>query len=88
MAQKWDYKFILRYRTLNNVYLAGDWEAKDNGKPIGKVDLVVVASQLGAEGWELVSIVPRSSTAVVADKMPTGGVTTEELWVFKRPKAI
>ena len=36
---------------------------------------------LGDEGWELATISPRSSHFAEA-----AGVTSEELWVFKRPK--
>ena len=37
--------------------------------------------ELGAEGWELVSVVTRSESRAWS------GFTTEELWVFKRPVA-
>jgi len=39
-------------------------------------------ARLGDEGWELVAITPRSS--VLGD--PFAGFTSEELWVFKRPR--
>ena len=39
-------------------------------------------SKLGEEGWELVAIVPASSYAGPS----TAGFTTDETWVFKRPK--
>ena len=50
----------------------------DEGK--WNVDLSVVLNQLGLDGWELVNVVPRVGVSQGANP-----VTTEELWVFKRP---
>jgi hypothetical protein len=52
-------------------------------------------NDLGKEGWELVSISPRSSflgghenTDVKTITNDFAGFTSEEVWVFKRPKNI
>ena len=47
--------------------------------------------KLGDEGWELVTITARASRATIAgntvsNNVPTAGITTDELWVFKRAK--
>ncbi len=68
MKQKWQYKFLVRER----------YKDQDEGK--WNVDLNVVLNQLGFDGWELVSVVPRVGLAQGANP-----VTTEELWVFKQP---
>jgi len=39
---------------------------------------------LGEEGWELIAAVPRSS--VIIGTGLGAGFTSDELWVFKRPK--
>ena len=72
--QKWEYKTILRDRGLvkvKDMYAVGDW----------KLDIGDELSALGKQGWELVTVEPRSSTT----GMMYAGVTTEDLWVFKRP---
>lgn len=43
-------------------------------------DIVGELPRLGDDGWELVAISPQ------AGAMGSQGVTTEEVWVFKRPK--
>lgn len=80
VRQTWDYKIIARSRDPFKVPF--DWnnwseDAKALSTP---VDILAKTKQLGEGGWELVSVTPRSSNAGAA------GVTTEELWVFKRPK--
>lgn len=89
---KWEYKALLRMRNIEpqenkqSYYLTvSDWN----------VDLQTELPKLGAEGWELVSVVPRSSSGSWGANGPntnpwypiTGGVTDEELWVFKRQLA-
>lgn len=70
--QKWEYKWVFRSR--GGKYNKGmdDWN----------VDVTAVLPRFGDEGWELVSVVPRSSYP--GDQW--AGITSEELWVFKRPK--
>ena len=46
---------------------------------VWSVDMVDVLPGLGDEGWELVAVEPRSDTTDFA------GITTSDLWIFKRP---
>jgi hypothetical protein len=93
MSQNWEYKFIKGKREPK--YQNGEFGSKiisgfeenwiwtdDNQKIITPFDIYKLAKELGAQGWELISIVP-SSTVVSA---MTSGATTELLWVFKRPE--
>ena len=59
----------------NEALISGD--AADWDKDIGPI-----LTSLGEEGWELVAIEPRSG---YADETKSG-FTSEDLWVFKRPK--
>ena len=45
-------------------------------------DPLAKVNQLGAQGWELITITPRSSLA----SNWTAGTTSDETWLFKRPK--
>jgi hypothetical protein len=45
-----------------------------------KDDVVPRLPQLGIDGWELVAVSPHAGTVGMS------GMTSEELWVFKRPK--
>jgi hypothetical protein len=71
--QPWEYRTIYRERRLD-AGTTGEWGA----------DIEQALPELGAEGWELVAIVPRSS----AGQPVHAGVTSDELWVFKRPASI
>lgn len=69
--QAWEYKVLHRVRQIR----AGRIDAWD--EPI-----VAQLPALGEEGWELITVITRSSE-------PGGlsaGVTTDEMWVFKRPR--
>ena len=68
MKQKWEYKYLVRER----------YPDQDEGK--WNIDISVFLNQIGQDGWELTSVVPR--VGVLRGNSP---VTTEELWVFKRP---
>lgn len=68
---KWEYRVFHRTRPVGN-HGPGGWDE----------NVVAQLPQLGEEGWELVSIVTRASQ--VGSLM--AGVTTDEIWVFKRPK--
>lgn len=46
-------------------------------------DIPAELNQLGQQGWNLIHVV---STASAMGKHG-GGVTTDEVWIFKRPKA-
>jgi Domain of unknown function (DUF4177) len=89
--QKWEYKVVLRMRgakEANSEYKVADpWN----------IDIENELPKLGEEGWELVSISPRSNrfgghhatrgiTPPHHEGWDYAGFTTEEEWVFKRPK--
>jgi len=91
MLQKWEYKFIKGERYPVNEHKIGD-EVKfseygnrltlsEGLKLLDDYSIEVLSIELGKEGWELVTVVTRS----LADTAPIVGMTTEELWVFKRP---
>jgi hypothetical protein len=46
-----------------------------------KEDVVPQLPKLGEDGWELVAVSPHAGI------IGASGTTTEELWVFKRPKS-
>jgi hypothetical protein len=72
--QKWEYRWLLETRGANSIIEGGlgkQWN--------GDMNLIV---QWGEEGWELVSVVPRSGVG----GENWSGFTNEQLWIFKRPK--
>jgi hypothetical protein len=69
--QKWEYRVFHRQRQIAGGLVTG-WDENVVGQ----------LPQLGEDGWELVTILPRSSIGSDA----AAGITTDELWVFKRPK--
>ena len=72
--QKWEYKVLFRARGYKGGFSnkATDWNK----------NIVGGLQSMGENGWELVSVVPRSSyTGELA-----AGFTSEESWIFKRPK--
>ena len=71
--QPWEYKVLHRVRPIRGSKVGG-WD-----EPI-----VSELPGLGEEGWELVTVITRSSEPGSL----TGGITTDEMWVFKRPKSI
>jgi len=100
-AVVWEYRLISRWRgwtqpmSKNMVglpapgywYKFEDWNTADGDKdlPAG-TDMKAVASQLGAEGWELVSVTPVSTFAGDSANAGVGGATTEMLYWFKRAR--
>lgn len=83
----WLYKFIKRERipiiegeVITKFEKTWKW-TEDNEEIPAPDDLLLKLRDLGLHGWELITIVPRSSVISVL----TSGATTEELWVFKRP---
>jgi hypothetical protein len=68
--QKWEYHVFHRQREVADGLVTG-WDENVVGQ----------LPQLGEEGWELVTILPRSSVGNGNE-----GITTDELWIFKRPK--
>jgi hypothetical protein len=87
---KWDYKFVVRFR--DYAAMSGsfaDWVFYEDGNKLGKADIAQLTKKWGDEGWELVGISARSSLATIGppgNLTSMGGTTTEELFVFKRPK--
>lgn len=70
--QPWEYKVLHRVRRVSGGRVGG-WDES----------IVAQLPSLGDEGWELVTVITRASE-------PGGisaGVTTDEMWVFKRPKS-
>jgi len=71
--QLWEYMVIERRRS-----------AVMGGPIVGLVagpwdrDIPAMLNQIGAAGWFLVEIVPRVGSH--------RGITTEEMWVFRRPR--
>lgn len=71
--QPWEYKVLHRVRQIRAGKVGG-WD-----EPI-----VSELPALGEEGWELVTVITRASEPGGI----TAGVTSDEMWVFKRPKSI
>jgi hypothetical protein len=71
--QPWEYKVLHRVRQIRAAKVSG-WD-----EPI-----VAQLPALGEEGWELVTVITRASEPGSI----SAGVTTDEMWVFKRPKSI
>lgn len=87
MTQKWEYKIVVRARGVNRTgdYEVDAWKYWDDGTPLrSDTDLAGLLAWLGGEGWELVSVMPRSSFAT--RQAPAAGLTTEEVFYFKRPR--
>lgn len=107
--QVWEYKTIFRRRAWNvdtNSEGFGQpqswgWWAEDDTELRLPVDMAAKCAQLGAQGWELVTVCPRAEIPGVAVNGKTGnglsgavlqgfalnGVMSGDLWVFKRPKS-
>ena len=59
-----------------------------HSEPWDIMDIESTIKSLGAEGWELVSAWPRSDYGGETNNLGghiMGGMTTSEVWVFKRP---
>jgi len=68
---KWEYKTIARsrnYKTLND---PNQWSR----------EIQDTLTDLGDQGWELVTVVTRSAFT----GMTHAGFSTDEMWVLKRP---
>ena len=70
--QRWEYFWELRKRMVRQDGGVSGW---DN-------DITKKLRDFGEQGWELIDISARSDFTGSS----AAGVTTEELWVFKRPK--
>lgn len=75
-GQKWDYKFLARGRGIK-----GSWTGTYPEATPWNKEIETEVKKLGEEGWELITILPRSSWAGQG-----AGFTSDELWVFKRPQ--
>jgi hypothetical protein len=75
--QKWEYYQRIRVRGFKGLfgYRAGEWSPDPT-------EWANWLTEMGEMGWELVTVVAESSTV----GMGAAGASTEELWVFKRPK--
>jgi hypothetical protein len=90
--QKWEYLYITRTRGWKKEKLLEGWikasnwvctiETATGTQEFPYKYLPEALEKLGDEGWELVSVSPRSSYM----GQHTAGFTTDEIWVFKRPK--
>lgn len=76
---KWEYKVLMRARAVAEANTSG-WRAGTDWDPADFLDQL---PKLGLEGWELVAVTPRSGLA--HSTQPVAGLTTQEIWVFKRP---
>ncbi|MBV6425166.1 MAG: hypothetical protein NAOJABEB_02980 [Steroidobacteraceae bacterium] len=81
--QRWEYQVIVRARTVlvrAPASLSRDVVNKElsDWQPDSE-NMLATLADMGASGWELVSVYPRSSTH-------PSPVTTEEVWIFKRPR--
>jgi hypothetical protein len=85
--QKWEYMTILRTRGWDSdkENPKGSWMVGTNWD----VDIKMKLEELGEQGWELISVIPRSSylgTRSYTGSDDFAGFTSDELWVFKRQK--
>lgn len=75
--QQWEYHIVMRERGVTNRSSgAGGWVASDFVPSVS--EMAQKLSSLGLQGWELVGLSPRQGVHGET-------VTTEEMWVFKRP---
>ena len=79
VGQAWEYKSMVLTRSI----VEPDFTWAEDGKPLpGTPNMILKAKELGAQGWELVSITPMASQ--------TGngltGFTNHLFYWFKRPK--
>jgi hypothetical protein len=87
--QKWEYKLLRRWRGYNEKAFLTDWSAwfEDEKKLTPPIDMVIKIAELGAQGWELVSVTARAGSTGDRGSQFTVAFTSSELWVFKRPVA-
>lgn len=85
-TQTWEYKIYVRswaWKTNDDGYdFFWDKSTCSEDGNAAHCDVGTALDQIGAQGWELVSVEPRASHAGNA----WAGATTAEAWTFKRPK--
>jgi hypothetical protein len=85
---KWEYTWFKETRGYGGTLFGAhskEWELVTGGELLrqyGKIGFVELIQRLGDDGWELVSVVPRSSIGGAE----SSGFTSEQVWIFKRPK--
>jgi hypothetical protein len=90
MTEKWEYKLLQGVRkpiveddqpdgSIYNYENELTW-SEDGKRLENPIDIYTLSNNLGLQGWELVTILPRSLARTIATK----GTTTEEVWVYKR----
>jgi hypothetical protein len=105
--QKWEYCYIIKARKWkerqkgNQYHESDKWvnylNSQDGQSRILEDDFTVYTNELGEQGWELVSVSPRSSylggylythhvAAPDTESSDYAGYTDTEIWVFKRSK--
>jgi hypothetical protein len=85
-VQEWEYKTIVKSLSYREALLGGS-EVRGEKCYDGSTELKcdIMLNSLGAQGWDLASAFPESSTA--GDK-GWAGVTTTEVYIFKRTKKV
>jgi hypothetical protein len=91
--QAWEYKFIQRTFRFERGSASGTSSWSEDGKSLAVDEddsspLIQKFSDLGSQGWELVTDTPFSLSGRMYPKIEASanGVTTAEKWTFKRPK--
>lgn len=84
----WQYKFLSLVHSNNRLdeSLVETVYEDGNKLDIGAQGVHQRVYQLGAQGWELVTVEPASLWASSAGFYSGAGATTVEAWVFKKPK--
>ncbi len=86
--QKWEYTTVLQTRAWRYKDECEEWHQGDTFEDIDQT-----LAELGEAGWELIAVTPRSSflggfnCGYANHSHDYAGFTSEQLWVFKRPKA-
>ena len=80
--QKWEYLTIGRTRDFE---LSGTPGAPRHPKKWDPEDLTAMLNKYGVDGWELVGVTTRSDTGGGGSDT-LAGITTSEVFMFKRPK--
>jgi hypothetical protein len=84
-VQKWEYRVESRARAWGKAskdvsyYKGTDWEPTWDS-------FAKLLDELGDDGWELISVTPLSGYLGVGELSDYAGFTSQEKWVFKRPK--